>query len=164
MAVQTTNPTTDYRQERRQRADAIIKQLKAGLEMALLRFPVELAYLHGSVARGTPLPDSDIDLALVLSEPLPPPLERLALEFAIQDTVAEVCGLKSIDARVINLAPLAVQGGIVQEGMCLYIRDRGRKTDFESLTRRKYFDFQPKMERMQNAFLEHIRQTGLKRG
>ena len=43
---------TDDRRERRQRADAIIQKLAAGLNTALSGFPVELAYLHGSVARG----------------------------------------------------------------------------------------------------------------
>ncbi|MEK7784965.1 MAG: nucleotidyltransferase domain-containing protein [Chloroflexota bacterium] len=150
--------------DRRQHAEAIIEKLKAGLDAALARFPVEIAYLHGSVARGTPLSDSDVDLALVLSEPLPPPMERLKLEFEIQDAVAETCGLKAIDARAINRAPLNVQGEIVQEGKCLYVRNQEFKADFESLTRRKYFDFKPKMERMQRAFLEHIRQRGLKHG
>jgi len=150
--------------DRRQHAEAVIEKLKVGLDAALARFPVELAYLHGSIARGTPLSDSDVDLALVLSEPLPPPMERLKLEFEIQDAVAETCALKAIDARAINRAPLNVQGEIVQEGICLYARSRGFKADFESLTRRKYFDFKPKMERMQTAFLEHDRRRGLKRG
>jgi hypothetical protein len=150
--------------DRRQHAEAIIEKLNARLDAALARFPVELAYLHGSVARGTPLSDSDVDLALVLSEPLPPPMERLKLEFEIQDAVAETCGLKAVDVRAINQAPLNVQGEIVQEGICLYARNRGFKADFESLTRRKYFDFKPKMERMQTAFLEHVRRRGLKRG
>ena len=150
--------------DRRQRAESIIEKLKVGLDSALARFPVELAYLHGSVARGTPLSDSDVDLALVLSEPLPPPMERLNLEFEIQDAVAEACGLKAIDARAINRAPLNVQGEIVQGGICLYVRNREFKADFESLVLRKFFDFKPKMERMQTAFLEHIRQRVLKRG
>ena len=163
MNAQTAGSPIDCRKERRQRAEAIVEKLRLRLETALSRFPVELAYLHGSVARGTPLSDSDVDLALVLSESLPP-MERLKLEFAIQDAVAEACGRKGVDARVINHAPLAVQGEIVQEGMCLYARSRELKTEFESLTRRKYFDFKPKMERMQLALLEHIRQRGLKRG
>ena len=163
MNAQTTGSPIDCRKERRQGAEAIVEKLRLRLETALSRFPVELAYLHGSIARGTPLPGSDVDLALVLSEPLPPPMERLKLEFEIQDAIAEVCELKAVDARVINHAPLAVQGEIVQEGVCLYARSRELKTEFESLTRRKYFDFKPKMERMQSAFLKHTRQRGLQR-
>ncbi|MBI3242367.1 MAG: nucleotidyltransferase domain-containing protein [Chloroflexi bacterium] len=163
MTVRATNSPVDYYQERRQRAEAIINILKLGLELAVSRFPVEIAYLHGSVARGTPLSDSDVDLALVLNESLPP-MEQLQLEFEIQDAIVEACKLKAIDVRVINRAPLSVQGEIVQEGKCLYVRNREFKADFESLTRRKYFDFKPNMERMQKAFLQHIRRRGLSHG
>ena len=130
----------------------------------LVGFPVEIAYLHGSVARGTPLPTSDIDLAVVLSEPVPPAAERMKLEFQIQAAVEDACGLKNVDVRAINTAPILVQGEIVQEGLCLYARDRAQKAAFESLIRRKYFDYRPTAERMQAVFLEQARRKGLGRG
>jgi len=156
-----TAVAADHRRERRQRADAIIEKLKANLGAVLAGFPVELAYLHGSVARGNPLPTSDIDLAVMLSEPVPPAAERMKLEFQIQAAVEDVCGLKNLDVRTINTAPILVQGAIVQEGLCLYARDRAQKAAYESLTRRKYFDYRPTAERMQAAFLERVRRKGL---
>jgi len=162
--MQTTLVTTDYRLERRQRAEAIIAKLRGGLAAALAHFPVALAYLHGSVARGCPLPTSDVDLAVVLAEPLPPAVERLKLEFQIQAAVEEACGVKNVDARAINTAPILAQGEILQEGVCLYARDKARRVEFESLVRRKYFDYRPTARRMQRAFLDRVRRTGLKRG
>lgn len=162
--MQPTPVITDYRLERRQRADEIIKKLTAGLSTALAGFSVELAYLHGSVARGCPLPTSDIDLAVVLSEPLPNAVARLKLEFEIQAAVEKNCGLAAVDVRTINTAPILAQGQIVQEGRCLYARDRAQRADFESLTRRKYFDYRPTAKRIQAAFLEHVRRKGLGRG
>ena len=156
-----TAVAADHRRERRQRADAIIEKLKANLGAVLAGFPVELAYLHGSVARGNPLPTSDIDLAVMLSEPVPPAAERMKLEFQIQAAVEDVCGLKNLDVRTINTAPILVQGAIVQEGLCLYARDRAQKAAYESLTRRKYFDYRSTAERMQAAFLERVRWKGL---
>jgi predicted nucleotidyltransferase len=155
---------TDYRLERRQRADEIIKKLTVGLSTVLASFPVELAYLHGSVARGCPLPTSDVDLAIVLSGPLPNAMTRLNLEFGIQAAVEQTCGLTAVDVRTINMAPILAQGRIVQEGLCLYARDKAKRADFESLTRRKYFDYRPTAERIEAAFLEHVRQKGLGRG
>ena len=70
--MQPAISAADHHRERRQHAEAIITKLKAQLGAVLAGFPVELAYLHGSVARGTPLPTSDVDLAVVLSEPVPP--------------------------------------------------------------------------------------------
>jgi predicted nucleotidyltransferase len=162
--MQPTIFTTDYRRERRQRADAIIEKLKAHLSAAVAHFPVALVYLHGSVARGCPLPTSDVDLALVLNESLPKANDRLKLEFQIQAVVEAACGVKNVDARVINQAPVLAQGEILREGICLYARDPAQRAEFESLVRRKYFDYLPAAQRMQRAFLHRVRQKGLKRG
>ena len=160
----TTVATADYRQERRQRAEAIVAKLKSGLGTVLARFPVELAYLYGSVARGRPLPMSDVDLAVVLSEPIPSALDRLKLEFQIQAAVEDACGVKNMDVRAINTAPLLAQGEILQEGRCLYARDLAHRATFESLVRRKYFDYRPTAEMMEAAFLKRVRQKGFQRG
>jgi predicted nucleotidyltransferase len=128
----------------------------------LAGYPVEIAYLHGSVANGTPLPDSDVDIALVLSE-VPPPYERLKLELEIQAALEDACQLSNVDVRTINQAPIMAQGPIVQEGILLYNRDRAQRIAFEVLTRKKYFDYRPTAERMQRAFLDHIRKEGLRR-
>lgn len=151
----------DIRQERQRGAAEIIAHLKAHAPAVLARYPVEIAYLHGSVANGTPLPDSDVDIALVLSE-IPPPYERLKLELEIQAALEDACQLANVDVRVINQAPIMAQGPIVQEGILLYSRDREQRIAFEVLTRKKYFDYRPTAERMQRAFLGHIRNEGLR--
>jgi hypothetical protein len=72
--------------------------------------------------------------------------------------------LTTVDVRAINVAPVTALGEIVQEGLCLYARNTSRRAEFESLTRRKYFDYRPTAERMQAAFLEQVRRKGLRRG
>lgn len=161
--MQPAIAAADYRLERRLRAEATIRKLRAGLSAALAGFPVEIAYLHGSMARGCPLPMSDVDLAVVLSGPMPDVAARLKLEFRIQAAVEEACGLTAVDVRAINTAPVTAQGEIVQEGLCLYDRDKSRRVEFESLARRKYLDYRPTAERMQAAFLERVRRKGLRR-
>jgi predicted nucleotidyltransferase len=52
---------------------------------------LEMAYLYGSVARGHPLPSSDVDIALVLTES-PPPYRQLMLELEIQAALETACG------------------------------------------------------------------------
>ena len=141
--------------ERQQRAAEITQRLKSCAPEVLAQYPVEIAYLHGSVARGCPLPTSDVDIALVLTE-LPPPYE-LKIQAALEDA----CGLTNMDVRAINDAPLMVQGSIIQEGTLLYSRDKERRITFEILIRKKYFDYRPTATRMQQAFLEHIHQKGL---
>ena len=149
--------------ERQRRATQIIDRLKACLADVLAGYPVEMAYLYGSVARGRPLPSSDIDIALMFTERLMP-YQRLTLELDVQAALEEACGLTGLDVRSINHAPLTVQGQIVQEGLLLYERDRDRRIAFEASIRRKYFDYQPTAERMQRAFLDHVRRKGLTGG
>ena len=155
--------SNDIRQVRQRHAAEIIARLKANAPAVLAGYPVEIAYLHGSVANGTPLPDSDVDIALVLSE-LPPPYKRLKLELQIQAALEDACQLSNVDVRTINQAPIMTQGPIVQEGILLYSRDREQRIAFEVLTRKKYFDYRPTAERMQRAFLDYIKREGLRRG
>lgn len=149
--------------ERQNRALEIITRLKEYAGPVFAKYPVEIAYLHGSVARGRPLPTSDVDVALVLTT-LPRPYDRLKLELEIQAALEDACQLSNLDVRTINDAPIVVQGQIIQEGVLLYNRDKAQRVNFEVLTRKKYFDYLPTARRMEKAFLDHIRRKGLKRG
>ena len=156
-------PQNDFQIERQSQAAEIIARLKAGAAEVLSKYPVEIAYLHGSVARGCPLPDSDVDIALVLTE-LPPAYERLQLELEIQAALEDACDLSNLDVRTINYAPVMVQGGIIQEGILLYNRDKAHRIAFEVLTRKRYFDFQPVAKRLQQSFFNRIQKKGFGRG
>lgn len=134
--------------------------IREGLPAVLKNRPVKAAYLYGSVARGVSRGFSDIDIALVLSEPLPP-YETLMLELEIQGALEALKGLKNLDVRSINGAPLRVRGQILQEGILVYERDREARVAFEAYTRRVYLDFLPTVRRLESAFLRKIRREGL---
>lgn len=155
--------SNNVRLEQQRRAAEITVRLKAGAAIVLAKYPVDIAYLYGSVARRRPLPSSDVDIALVLTES-PAPYAQLKLELDIQAALEDACGLSGLDVRAINHAPLTARGRIVQEGVLLYERDKDRRVAFEALTRRKYFDYRPTAERMQRAFLDHVRRKGLSGG
>lgn len=154
---------TDTQIERQRRADEIIVRLRADAANVLANYPVEIAYLHGSVARGRVLPSSDVDIALVLTT-LPPPYERLMLELDIQAALEDACRLSNIDIRTINHAPVLVQGRIVQDGILLYNRNKDHRVAFEVLTRKRFFDFQPAAKRLQRAFFDRLRREGFASG
>lgn len=147
-------------QARQQEAARIIKRLKEVLPRILAEYAVDVAYVYGSVARGTVMPFSDVDIALVLCES-PPPYERLNLELKIEAAIEDASGLGGLDVRAINEAPLLVRGEVVQEGIRLYERDHARRVAFEIETRKRYFDFEPVARRLQAAFLDKIRREGL---
>ncbi len=147
-------------QARRQQAARILARLREILPSVLAVYPVDIAYVYGSVARGTVTPFSDVDIALVLSRSLSP-YDRLMLELEIQAAIEDAGDLTAVDVRAINGAPLLVQGKVVQEGLLVYEGDRSRRVAFEVGTRKRYFDFAPAARRLRTAFLEKVHREGL---
>lgn len=124
-----------------------VDHLRSAAAEVLDQFPeVAAAYLYGSAASGRTLPLSDLDLAIVLSQGAarndPLLAERIAgrLAGALSTSV-------EIDAHVADDLPLPVRGRVVTEGVLLYERDPARRVEFETSTRRLYFDFLPLLER-----------------
>lgn len=150
----------EIKSQREQQAARLRTQLQQTVPPVLAGYPVEIAYIYGSVARGAVTPFSDIDIALVLSEPRPP-YERLMCEFAIQADIEAASGLTDVDVRAINEAPLLVRGKVIQQGILLYERDRARRVAFEVQTRKLYFDFAPVARRLAAAFLDKVHREGL---
>jgi len=154
---------SEVRTQRQQQAIQLLARLRQILPSVLTEYPVEAAYVYGSVARGTATSLSDIDIALVLREPLPS-YDRLMLELTVQGAIEAAMGFSSVDVRAINEAPLVVRGRIVQEGILLYEQDRAHRISFEVETRKRYFDFAPAGRRLRDAFLQHVHREGLLRG
>ena len=141
----------------------LVSQLKETLPSILAGWPVSIAYLYGSTASGRTTPFSNVDIALYLSEPVPP-RQRLQLELGVEIELEDALALSNADVRVINDAPLAVRGTVVQEGVLLYSRDEEQRVDFESLTLKLYLDFEPTAEMFRRLFFKRLREEGLGRG
>ena len=146
--------------QRRQESRRVLARMKEVIPSILAQHPVDAAYAFGSAVRGTMTPLSDVDIALLLTSPVPP-YERLKLELAIQGEIETASGLFPVDVRAINSAPLMVKGRIVQQGLLLYERDRAHRLAFEVATRKRYYDFAPAANRLRDAFLERVRREGL---
>ena len=150
----------DIQAQRRQDSDHVVALLRAGVPAILARHPVDAAYVYGSLTRGAATPFSDVDIALVLQESLPP-YERLMLELAVEGDIEGALEISPVDVRAINEAPLVARGKIVQEGILVYERDRRRRVTFEVQTRKQYFDFAPAARRLRDAFLRRVHKEGL---
>jgi len=136
----------------------VVCQLWAELPSILDGGPVRLAYLHGSVAEGCPLPFSDVDLALVLAPGHGlSPYQRLRLELDIAAKLEARCGWKKVDVRSINDAPVMVQGTVLTEGVRVYSADEEFRVEYEPLTWKRYFDFLPVAHMMRRAYFERLR-------
>ncbi|MFO7893929.1 MAG: nucleotidyltransferase domain-containing protein [Longimicrobiales bacterium] len=104
-----------------------------------------VAYLYGSAVAGDAGPGSDLDIALVLvADADPGPL----FAETVSARLAERLGFTGeVDAHLVDHLPLPVRGRVVTEGVPVFERDAVRRVEFETSTRRLYFDFLPFLER-----------------
>ena len=143
-------------------AAEILDQLRGAAEAVFGCRPVALAYLHGSQASGHATPLSDVDVAIVTEQELPP-RDRLRLELTLETALVAVLG-RDVDVRVINRAPLAVRGKVVQTGVLLYARDDAVRVNFETSVRDAYFDFLPVLRYHRAAYFSSQRALLTERG
>ncbi len=136
--------------------DDVLKRLGPAAHAVLSTRPeVLLAYLFGSVARGQASSLSDIDVGVVLEASVPPEL-RLGIELALESALVEASDIQTLDIRVLNQAPLLLQGAVVTDGVCVFSRDEATRVEFEASTRSKYFDYLPAARRMAAVFGEAL--------
>lgn len=135
----------------------IVERLKEHLPAILQDRPVLLAYLYGSVAAGCPTPQSDIDIALVLTPQAQlSAYARFKMEMAIAAEIEQRCQIYDVDVRSISAAPLRVQGQVVTRGVLIYARDEQSRVKYEVQTRKHYFDFLPVLTLMRQAYFARL--------
>jgi len=98
---------------------------------------VRFAYLFGGAGRGDLRPLSDIDVAVYLDEAVDPVRARLALIGAVTKHLAT----DETDLVVLNTAPTALLGRILQSRRVIADKDAFLRHRFESLALRKFLDF-----------------------
>jgi predicted nucleotidyltransferase len=134
------------------------EKLSRSLERIACRYGVISAYLYGSHARGQVRPSSDIDIAVLIKNTG----EHSSLDlFKLGREMENETGLKNIDVRLLNYAPLAARGRILTEGRLLYSGDDSTRVDFEVMTRSLYFDFLPHLNYLRQAFMKRTVEKGL---
>ncbi len=138
--------------------EQIIKPIATALERLGASNSITAAYLYGSHARGEARPGSDIDIAVLLEDRSGiSALDLLKLGQQLENQT----GLKNIDIRSLNAAPLSARGRIITEGKLLYSGNDIARVDFEVYTRSLYFDFLPHMKYLQKEFIRRTAEKGL---
>jgi uncharacterized protein len=140
----------------------LIRTLRAELSSLLRGYPVAAAYLYGSFAQGYPTPFSDVDIGLVLLDESMTPREQLRLQLELSVELAEV-GVPEADVRILNQAPLMLRGQVACHGILVYSGDETARVEFETRSRKEYFDFQPFARRLRDAYFADLRRRGLHR-
>ena len=133
--------------------------LQAAQQYLAANTKVQAAYIFGSVGRGTANPLSDIDIAVLL------PLdfsEEALIECQLQlMSDFEQFTSRQIQIVILNRSPLLLSFQVVYEGTLFFEADRDQLIEFEVRTREDYFDFKPRLDRINQAMIDHIREEGL---
>lgn len=156
-SLEAVRHMTDTRTDSGTEAALIIGRLKQHLPDILRHRPVLLAYAYGSLAAGCLTPLSDVDIALVLAPGCGlDAYQQFMMELDIEAEIERQYGIRNTDVRSINDAPLRVQGQVVTRGVLLYSRDEDFRVGYEVRTRKRYFDFQPVLKMMREAYFARL--------
>jgi predicted nucleotidyltransferase len=96
------------------------------------------AYLHGSRATGQNRANSDVDIAAYFGD-LPPNSFDVLLP-------------PGVDLLILDDAPLELAGRVAVGGRLLFEDDQVARVRWEALTRKIYFDEQPRIARSHREF------------
>ena len=110
------------------------------------------AYLFGSVAQGKTNYESDIDLAIYLSEKKDGDFFKKKVSLIEK---AQSILKKSTEVVILNeISSIFFKFVIIKEGRVIFEREHGERVDFELRTMQEYYDFQPFIEAYNKAYLK----------
>jgi predicted nucleotidyltransferase len=113
---------------------------------------IDAGYLFGSLVSGRARPDSDIDIAVLVSAKLRPAdvfdyrLERMA-------DLTRILKTNEVDLIVLNQAPPLLAHRILSKGKLIFERSASARVAFQVRTVNRYLDSQP----MRNLYLEYLK-------
>jgi len=113
---------------------------------------VVVAYLFGSKSRGVETSQSDIDIAVLLSEP---PENMLDFYLNLIDKLSKILG-DSIDLIVLNTARPLLRHQVIRYGKIIYSRDWRARVEFEARAEKEYMDFYRSRERYDESLLKEV--------
>ncbi len=114
--------------------------VEADTVKALRQAGARFAFVHGSRAKGTARPDSDLDVAAWWGDDAP---ARWTVPLPAQ-----------VDLLVLDGAPLELAGRVAMGGRLLFDDDPPARVRWQAQTRLVYLDEEPLQEEMSRVFRE----------
>lgn len=121
------------------------------------RHRIVAVYLHGSAARGTMRPDSDVDLAVLLSS-RSGWREEDALVEELRALLQPRFEGRELDVKILNEAPPAFQFQVIKARHLLFERDPSARVSFERRLLNEYLDYRYYEDLLQEAMVARIKE------
>lgn len=120
-------------------------------------YPVTLAYLFGSHARGTADAESDIDIALLVAPALSKE-ERFDLRLTLRSAIAAALGRdsESVDLVILQDVPALLRYNVLRKGHLLFATNIAARRIFEREVENAYADESPFLDREADVTLDRI--------
>lgn len=113
---------------------------------------VLVAYLFGSHTKKTQSQESDIDIAILLSEA---PKKLLGHYLYLMDKLFGILG-NNVDLIILNTSPPLLKYQVIKHGEVIYCSNEEARIVFEANAQCEYLDFSHATARYDKSFMEHI--------
>jgi hypothetical protein len=132
-----------------------VKRVRKGIPEDLITFfrsekRVTVAYLFGSRARKIQTPESDIDIAVLLSET---PKKMLQYYLHLTSGLSRIIG-NEVDLVILNDSPPLLKHQVIKYGRILYFRNEEARIAFEARAQSEYLDFSRAIARYNECFMK----------
>ncbi len=128
-------------------------------EAELQRLGIDVVYLFGSRAEGVAGPSSDIDIGIVLNNPIPKhkPITALYNDvFYVLEDCFDMSNFRTMDIVFLQRASLELQCDVVRHGKVLFESSPETRMQYEERILLLYSDFRPLLQQFNEAVLERV--------
>ena len=125
---------------------------RAALASLCRRRRIRRLSLFGSALKGNARPDSDVDIAVLISDKA---MRRDVLRYRLKlmADLMDVLGRSDVDLIVLNEAPPLLAHRVLSRGKLIFERSPNARVAFQVRTVNRYLDSQP----MRNMYLAYLK-------
>jgi hypothetical protein len=113
---------------------------------------IEIAYIFGSIARGTESALSDIDIAILIDDQqINEDKFRYGYKAEILADLMKILKTNNVDLVILNEANTLLRHRVLYHGKLIYSKNEKKRIEFQTNTIDKYIDFKELMKPHFNA-------------
>ena len=106
---------------------------------------IVFAYLFGSVAKGTAVNKSDVDVAVFLDPSFELNEEGFGYLSVLTEELSALLGIR-VDVVILNSARIVLKHQVLKSGILIYTKSNEARRAFHERTIRDYLDFKPALQ------------------